>query len=427
MKARDVMSKGIMHLMRKSPFYSTIIVKQQVIEDENLNAPMATDGKRLLYNPLQIKSLNNKTIYEILKHEAMHITNKHHIRMKVLEKKYNDVVKNLNIDFHKAFNVAADLAINSLLVHVDHENVWDEGILSKGCVPGKVPFEDYPIEQSCEFYMKRLIDNVKEQDKSEQEDKAKELGIHKDCSNNSCGEILGAEGDLTQAEAEANAQIAAAIVMANGSNADESKHVKAMLTKMKSIKLNWRNELDKFIMKTTNGSPNYRRPNRRYTSSEFIMPSNKHKSVDNIMLLVDVSGSMSDEAVTSVYDHITNIIKYSKNTTVTMLPFDHEVFVNDMKVFNKSNIPVKDKDRDRISYGGTKFTDPTIFALSKRPSGIIMLTDLLPYDLEDFNELKISTPFLMLSVLKASNWYSDNEVDRIRSQYKNKRIIEVDI
>ena len=34
MKARDVMSKGIMQLMRKSPFYSTIIVKQQVIEDE---------------------------------------------------------------------------------------------------------------------------------------------------------------------------------------------------------------------------------------------------------------------------------------------------------------------------------------------------------------------------------------------------------
>ena len=41
----------------------------------------------------------------------------------------------------------------------------------------------------------------------------------------------------------------------------------------------------------------------------------------------------------------------------------------------------------------------------------------------DFNDLKISTPFLMLSVLKASNWYSDSEVDRIRSQYKNKRII----
>ena len=154
MNTRDYLSKAILRLLRKSPFYSTIIVKQNIVSDDTYDAPMATDGKTLIYNPDMIKEIPLKELTQVLMHEAMHVANKHHIRMKAVRPKYERKFQDKNINFQKIFNIAADLAINSLLCRVEYD-IWKASeMLKNGCVPGEdfshQQFANYPKLESSE-------------------------------------------------------------------------------------------------------------------------------------------------------------------------------------------------------------------------------------------------------------------------------------
>ena len=69
-----------------------------------------------------------------------------------------------------AFNIAADLAINSLL-RANYESAWKESdILRGGCVPGfSSGFEHFPINKTCEFYFDMIVDMAKQAHKEKQE------------------------------------------------------------------------------------------------------------------------------------------------------------------------------------------------------------------------------------------------------------------
>ena len=81
--ARKHLSKGLMSLIRQTPFYTNLLIRNEIVECDELDSFMATDGKRLIFNSSILQ--NTKEMAEILKHEAMHIANKHHIRCKQLE------------------------------------------------------------------------------------------------------------------------------------------------------------------------------------------------------------------------------------------------------------------------------------------------------------------------------------------------------
>ena len=273
--------------------------------------------------------------------------------------------------------------------------------------------------------MKMIMDEIDQAKPEQRQDIIEAYGLDKAQT----GGVMEALGDPAIEEEIANSNIASASIMSRGSKDKDCQSAINMIAEYNSEpRLNWKAELDRFIKERTKGSPNYRKPNRRYESVDFIIPSNVDHKVNKIVLLVDVSGSMSNEAVASVYKHMTNIVKHSRDTDIIMVPFDDEVFTKYERVFNKRNIPIKEKDKLRHSYGGTLYTEAIKYADSKKPSGIIMLTDLMPYDIDEFNNYKIKSAFLMLSVLKASDIYlNDEDVQRYTDAFKNKRIIEVDI
>lgn len=430
MEARDYMSKGILALMRKSPFYSTLTVKQKIIESDTLDAPMATDGNSLIYNPKYILQMKNKEIVAILQHEAMHIANKHHIRMKQCRPKYEKKIEKLGVDYNKAFNIAADLAINCLLFKLDNTIYSQSNILKSGLMPGEGDFEDYPDFESAEFYLNQLMEDMNKMDKS----RLKEFISDLDLDNNSDCSVLQCENDPSLEEIKTNQDISSASIISEGSNSSECRSAKKIIKENGSEpKLNWRSELDRFVKTNTNGRPNYRKPNRRYPDSDFILPTKKNKDVNEIIFLVDVSGSMCDEAVSSVYDHMNNMIKYGQNMQIKLLPFDDEVFYDSETIYNKGNLPIKKEDRERVSYGGTLYCEAMKYANEQKASGIIMLTDLMPCDMLQFEEQKITTPFLMLSVYAWMNKkyydesFQDDMLKSIHDRFPNRRIIEVEV
>lgn len=382
---------------------------------------MATDGKRLLYNIDKLLEINISEISEILQHESMHIANKHHIRMKQLKSKYQSKAEKYNVNYAKMFNVAADLAINSLLLKA-HKYEWEASkFLKEGCIPGKDPYKKYLTNKSTEYYLDEIIRDLKKADKEDNlDDKKKELGLkNADCS------IIEGEDSIEDMERTSNETISKASVLSRGSNKKESEVASYIMDEFNAPpKVNWRSEVNAFLQVTTKGRLNYRRPNRRYSSDEFIFPSRKNKETNNVIFLVDVSGSMTDEAVTSVYDHISDLINASENLKVTLVPFDDVVFEDYKKEYNKSNIPILNQDRERHSYGGTMYCPAMEYAESLRPDGIVMLTDLMPYDDREFLNYTSSVPFLILSVYNhvfGSRWGEPSP-----SMGDNKKVVEVE-
>ena len=403
-EARKHLSKGLMNLIRKTPFYTSLILKHKIIESDKINAIMATNGVNLIFHP-SVLELKIKEMTEILKHEAMHIANKHHIRMKLLEEKYKKDIKDNNIDFRMTFNIAADLAINSILDKHYHE-IWEESeILKGGCIPGRFPFNELASDKSCEFYFHELIQSCKEgADPTPSNSEIKELCKQNADSDKEVklqGEVLVNEEDsVSEMEKEFEKNIAGAIQASKQAGTNEHCPLlkRLMNERDHKVNLNWRSEMQRFFSQTTKGKPNYKKPNRRNQDNGIIMPSNKVKEPQEIILLLDTSGSMSDECVMMVYEHIEKILSVSPNTKLRLVPFDDEIFEDHIKMYDRSSIPIKNDDKMRYGCGSTRFCPALDYASNTTASGIIMLTDMMPHDQSDFLNYNIKIPTLFVSV-----------------------------
>jgi len=430
-KTSDLMTKAIISLMRQTPFYSSIILNLKKVRSNDPDMYMATDGSKLIYNEDNLINNPTQSIIEILKHEAMHVANKHHIRMKKLKIKYKTSIEKHNVDFLKAFNVAADMAINSILKkhgnYYSYSSVWTKAeILKSACFP-----EDYGLEemQSTEFYLHeilKMLDKALEKSEESRDKVIKELGLNEI-------KVTVLEADPTMSESDLNQTVdkmiaKAGVLSAGNNNSDGSSYFIDKLRESDTV--NWKTELNVFIKKSTKGKPSYLKPNRRFDFDDFIFPSDRIRETNDIVLLVDTSGSMSDEAVSTVYKHMSDMIKANDSLNINLIPFDNEVFVKHSKVYNKSTPPLEDEDKSRYGNGGTEYTGAVEHALSLNPQGIIMLTDLMPYDLNEFLNLKISIPFIMLSTYQ-HEWCGGKEgkdaaADR-RKMFPKKKIIEVTV
>jgi hypothetical protein len=88
------------HLLLNQPFFGSLGLRLKL--SPGPVPTMATDGRRILYNPLFIESLNPAELEGTLAHEVMHVALAHHCRREEREP--------------KTWNEAADYAVNPILV-----------------------------------------------------------------------------------------------------------------------------------------------------------------------------------------------------------------------------------------------------------------------------------------------------------------------
>ena len=68
-------------MLLHSPFFASVVMSLPLVENEELPAAMGTDGLSIMYNPKMLATLTKEQIKTIFAHEAMHVTNLHHLRM----------------------------------------------------------------------------------------------------------------------------------------------------------------------------------------------------------------------------------------------------------------------------------------------------------------------------------------------------------
>lgn len=135
--------------------------------------------------------------------------------------------------------------------------------------------------------------------------------------------------------------------------------------------VNWRNVLRQFVgsLERGNSTSSMKRINRRYP---YVHPGKKRGYTAKLLIAVDQSGSVSDQLLSLFFAELSQL---TKRVSVTILPFDCVVALNDITEWRKGTNP----QIKRVAGGGTDFNAPTIFANDPKNrgkwDGMLILTD----------------------------------------------------
>lgn len=342
MKPSEKVSRAKAMLILEQPFIAAIICGMKLVEDRNLPfKTLATDGKYVWYDPDFVDGLSLASVMWCLAHETMHNVFAHAFRREGRNP--------------RLWNIAGDYVINQLL-EVDMprmrpDNVlFDKDIYERG-------------NRTTEGIYALLL-----------EDAEKNGGGGPD----QWDEVLDHGGTAAeQAEAAAVwkvtiAQAASAAKARGKLSADMERLVGAILQPA----VCWEDQLRQFCMKRIKSSYSYARPARRHLHAGLYMPGKDGNGMGEIMVAIDVSGSVDDKTLTRFNTELQAIVEDAHPDRVHVIYFHHMVERHDTFEFGE------EVTLARTGSGGTAFSP--IFEFAEReginPACCVVLTDLLCSD-----------------------------------------------
>ena len=358
----------LVKFLMNEPFFSTIVRHLGKVRTNAISTAgvAVKNGSLTLYwNPKFVASLKGKKIFGLLKHECYHLIFKHCTARKQ--------------EPHQMWNLAADLAINSLI----DESELPEG----GFVPGKAlnlstikdperlkkwkEFSDLvaalPKNQAAEWYMEQLRndENARELCKD-----PKVIEISFD-DHGDWGEDLSDE-EKQILEGKIGNIIRKAAKKADSSNCwgTVSSDVREKIRKMFSKSVDWKKVLHSFCgrRQRANKASTHRRLNRKYP---YIHPGKHRSHTSNLVVYIDQSGSVSSEEIAIFFGALSAL---SKKVTFTVYNFDHGVDEKSKFVWRKGKKNIKPI---RTRSGGTSFeaVETHYRNIASDYDGYLILTD----------------------------------------------------
>ena len=320
----------------------------------------------MIYNPDFLASLPEEQVRGVLKHEFYHLI-------------FDHVTSRRPIGVpHKAWNIAADLAINS--------HIADE-LPEMACVPGRGPFEDLPLGQTAEWYLANLPQSEEGEDSDSGEGEPGEGEPGDESGGQPSGDNPGSfddhsgwseSGDSPAQEAAnqmAKERLKQSLKEAAQEAAQSAKGwgsmsaaVKEEILKRLETKVDWKKVLRYFIKTSQRAArkSSVKRINRRYA---YIHPGKKTLRQAKIAIAIDQSGSVSNEMLENFFAELNKLAKLAEFTVV---PFDTEVPEDKVYVWKKG----QNRKTERVSCGGTCFDAPTDYVNNHSFDGVIILTDM---------------------------------------------------
>ena len=350
-------------LLMDEPFFAALSRKVEKRADYNIptaGVMVNPDSAQfeMIYNPDFFASLPEEQVRGVLKHEFYHLIFDH-----VTSRKPEGVP-------HMAWNVAADLAINS---HLQGE------LPDMACMPGVGPFEDLPLFQTAEWYLANLPQ--KEENEAGQDGQGEGSGGEPSDENpgsfddHSGWDDSGQSQEQQAANQMAKQRLKEAIKEAAQEAAQSAKgwgsvsgEVKKEIIKRLETKVDWKKVLRYFIKTSqrSHRSASVKRINRRYA---YIHPGKKVNRQAKIAVAIDQSGSVSDEMLEAFFGELN---KLANLASFTVVPFDTNI--DESKVYDWKK--GQSKKAERVLCGGTCFEAPTKWANENGVDGLIILTDM---------------------------------------------------
>lgn len=407
-KAETKVRRAMEALLDRHPYFTGIVAHWKVVEDNERTQTMATNGAELIWNRSFVDTLTHDECKWVVLHEAGHCFLGHHIRLQGADR--------------KLANVAFDLALNDLIA-----NTAPERMRKLACFPGVGRYVDMPKNQDAEFYFRALggmqeekqdeqVDQSDEgdqdQDQGEQIDEGGEEGEEGSESTEASegeSEEQGGEGNSAQGSARAQGkgdlnevepgEVGEVLEgetdetgegerewqqsVGDGINAARlagnlpgwvEQLAGTLLAPKRTV--NWKDELRRWMQDVSRSQLSYTRPNRRSAwRSDVIMPSRYSRDSGKGCVLVDTSGSMSEDDMNTALSEIEKILAAFADAEVTMLQCDTRLIDREQK-FRKSDFPLR-VPQSWMGRGGTDL-NPALRQIAMRRaqwSWLVVITD----------------------------------------------------
>jgi predicted metal-dependent peptidase len=374
--------------LQENPFYAEISRHVRKIATEDLPTAAVTydpkiDEIGLWYNPTFFAGLSNWEIRGVLMHEFNHLVFGH----------LGDRRKKPN----KIWNIATDLAINSLIISScstrrSNETAETGPLPEMALIPGRRPvikmegatpeqraaaneladlIASFPVDQPSEWYFEKLMEAAK--------------GSSSGLGEPDLGDILdslddhGGWDNVPEELREMLENKIKSIVEKAVNHADSQPngwgsipaHIQQEIRRSVSGVVNWRSVLRQFVGSLTRAerSTSIKRINKRYP---YIHPGTKRGYTARLCIAIDQSGSVDDSQLS---DFFAELACLTKRVSVDILPFDCDADEKDLFEWKKGTNPAL----KRVRGGGTDFNAPTQLINDPkrrgRWDGILIMTD----------------------------------------------------
>ena len=304
-----------------------------------------TDGEKICFSPKFMESLSDMELDFVLMHEVMHVALKHCNR----GLKYNQ----------ELFNIACDIVVNSNILKSKGMNldaIKVNGNISMHQIEGKEGYL-FTAEEVYEKLLKNgsIIPSLGFDDHSKWEmDKEREDDVN--------AKIIAIKDMEDRARQNGKPGVGSIPV-----------GVERLVKELKESRVNWRELLNEFIEFEINDYT-FLPPDRRY-DAEFFMPSfsEMDENLEDVLFMVDTSGSMTIEDITLVYSEINGAIQAFDGRLKGLIGFF------DAKVYEPISFD-SSIDLTKIipkGGGGTSFHNVFryVMQMENKPKYLIILTD----------------------------------------------------
>lgn len=349
MNAKTKMQRARISLLLDEPFFGSLLLGLTSIEDRkgDHTKTMATDGVSLWWNTAQIDKWSEPEIKTVLAHEAMHCALLHPLRRGQRQM--------------SGWNSACDHATNLVLEQCNEE------ARSKNLPP---PFA-WPSDVSP-LMDKSHTGKSAEEIYSDAQESPQGNGDGDGSMGDGMGDVLdaptpdpSAKDTLEAAWKQATVQAAQAAKGRGNIPACMAKLVEDLL----NPKASWQEILRRFIRDNAQDDYSWTKPNSRYSSTGFILPSLHSQRLGTIAIIRDTSGSTQDWQA-EILAELSGIISEARPSKVIVIDADADV----QRVLELD--PSDPLPTDSVGGGGTDFVPAIAKAEEFNPLCAIYLTDL---------------------------------------------------
>jgi predicted metal-dependent peptidase len=318
-------SRARTQLLLNQPFFGTLCLRLKLVTTTSFPT-MATDGRRLVYNPAFVEKLTPAELEGVLAHEVMHCALAHHCRRGEREAQLwnqaTDYAVNL-ILISNGIALPKDALIDPAFADLGAEEIYAR-LLKQGqdSGPAQSPSQSSAPLTSAEgsgngpgqVPQSATQETQSPQRQPQQQPELPGLSDQPRPSRpGGFGEVVDAVGEDDEPASPAelsrqmhewaiNAEQALCSAKACG---HEPGGIERPLEQARQSAHDWRAILRDFIAATNPSDYRWAPPNRRFVSSGLYLPSVERSGVGDIVIVVDTSGSIGTQERSSSREKLT--------------------------------------------------------------------------------------------------------------------------
>jgi predicted metal-dependent peptidase len=357
----DKLTTARVGLLLKAPFFGNMATRMQLIDASEWCPTAATNGRNFYYNKKFIEKLSVKKLEFLFGHEICHCVFDHFGRVGSRDRMLS--------------NIAQDFAVNQILVD---ERIGEKITEVKICYDAKYrglaweeiyddlyeKAEKIPMNQLLKQLGDLLDEHISEEgpgESDEQDGKGK--------PTMSKEEAKKIRDEIKEAMIQSAAAAGAGKVPAG---------IQRLIKNMTEPKISWRDLVRQEIQSIIRNDYSFTRPNRKSWHSGAILPGMKEATTIDVVICIDMSGSIGEEDATVFLSEVKGIMDQYEDFKVNLWCFD-------TAIYNHKEIS-HDNSEDLLNYepqggGGTDFAVNWEFMKDNgiQPKKLIMFTDGYPF------------------------------------------------